>query len=335
LLAITAIPGRPDTAGVTDVAEPTRLEGEVLAETLLIGLCGTDREVLHRTPRNGEALVLGHEVVGRVVDAPEGSGFHPGSLVVGVIRRPCPEQCAPCRAGAQDACATFPPVERGIWRADGFGSERWASDPSFLCRVPATLGELGFLAEPASCIVKGLARLDEIRGRWPEERRALVLGAGTIGCLTVVALTQRGMDIDVVDPNVAPDRGELLAALGARLLREPSPGRPYALGVETSGSADGLATSLGNVGMNGRVLVLGLSPTAATIAEPARLAMGNVQVVFSVNATREHYDESIAMLGRTDRAFLSTLVGREVDPVEWTRGLEATPTAVKTVVRFR
>ena len=36
------------------------------------------------TPPGQERLVLGHESIGEVIDAPEGSGLEPGNLVVGI-----------------------------------------------------------------------------------------------------------------------------------------------------------------------------------------------------------------------------------------------------------
>lgn len=92
--AIAVVPGRPETAGVIDVPEPAESDGSVLVRTLLIGICGTDAEIAvdgYGVPPPGEKrLVLGHESLGEVLEAPEDSGLAAGDLVVGVVRRPDP-----------------------------------------------------------------------------------------------------------------------------------------------------------------------------------------------------------------------------------------------------
>ena len=61
---------------------------------MTLGVCGPDREIAegaHGTPPSGEArLIIGNESLGEVLEAPAGSGFAPGNLVVGIVRRPDP-----------------------------------------------------------------------------------------------------------------------------------------------------------------------------------------------------------------------------------------------------
>jgi hypothetical protein len=65
LKAIALVPGRPETAGVIELAEPPASDGLLLVRTLLIGMCGTDREIAEDgygvPPPGEERLVLGHE----------------------------------------------------------------------------------------------------------------------------------------------------------------------------------------------------------------------------------------------------------------------------------
>jgi NADPH:quinone reductase-like Zn-dependent oxidoreductase len=79
---------------VIDLREPLASDGSVLVRTRLIGICGTDVEIAIDgygvPPREEERLVLGHESLADVIEAPDGSGRVPGDLVVGVVRRPDP-----------------------------------------------------------------------------------------------------------------------------------------------------------------------------------------------------------------------------------------------------
>jgi glucose 1-dehydrogenase len=105
--AMTVVPGQAGTAGVETLDEPPIGQGELLVSGRLVGVCGTDREIAEGSdgePPPGEArLVLGHEGLGEVLEAPVGSGFERGDLVVGIVRRPDPVPCPACAACA----ATF------------------------------------------------------------------------------------------------------------------------------------------------------------------------------------------------------------------------------------
>ena len=95
--AITVEPGRPHSARLEDVAEPSLSDGAVLVQSLALGICGTDREILSgkygSAPSGEHRLILGHESLGRVLEAPSGSGLKPDDLVVGIVRRPDPVPC--------------------------------------------------------------------------------------------------------------------------------------------------------------------------------------------------------------------------------------------------
>jgi len=102
------IPGRPGSALIAEVPEPGPEEGSVLVAGLLAGICGTDAEILRgggQPPDGSERLVIGHESLGRVLEAPPDAPVRPGDLVAGVVRRPDPVPCRACAAGLADFCA--------------------------------------------------------------------------------------------------------------------------------------------------------------------------------------------------------------------------------------
>ncbi len=133
----------------------------MLVETLAIGVCGTDRGILAgeygEAPPGEERLVLGHESIGCVLEAPDGVGMEPGDLVVGVVRRPDPVPCSNCAVGEWDMCRNGQYTEHGKGVAPA-GSARAARGAT-----AARAGECG----------SGTGR---DRGRrtvsWPVRRRA-------------------------------------------------------------------------------------------------------------------------------------------------------------------
>src|ERR1039458_2266525 len=127
--ALTVIPLQAGTATLSDMPEPPESEGPVLVETLAVGVCGTDIEILSGeygwAPPGEERLVLGHESLGRVLEAPAGAGLAEGDLVVGIVRRPDPVPCPSCGVLEWDFCRNGQYTERGIKEHHGYCSERY------------------------------------------------------------------------------------------------------------------------------------------------------------------------------------------------------------------
>ena len=145
--AITAVPGQRGSVGVEEVPEPAQADGALLVRGLLMGVCGTDREIAegeYGEPPPGESkLIIGHEGLGEVLEAPAGSGFRAGDLVVGIVRRPDPVPCPACAAGEWDMCRNDQFAERGIVRRHGYGSEQWRVEPDFALAIPHGAGRAG------------------------------------------------------------------------------------------------------------------------------------------------------------------------------------------------
>src|SRR5437660_81391 len=114
--AITIIPGKPHSVRIQDVPEPPESDGEVLVRALALGICGTDFELVSADygwpPPGSDYLILGHESLGIVEDAPQHTGFAKGDLVVGIVRRPDPVPCVACAMNEWDMCRNGKYTER-------------------------------------------------------------------------------------------------------------------------------------------------------------------------------------------------------------------------------
>ena len=148
--ALTVVPLKADSAELSEMPEPPAADGPVLVETLAIGICGTDIEIISGQygwpPPGEERLVLGHESLGRVLEAPAGGKLAEGDLVVGIVRRPDPVPCPNCAVLEWDFCRNGQYTERGIKQHHGYCSERYRNTPDFTVKVDSSLGILGCAA---------------------------------------------------------------------------------------------------------------------------------------------------------------------------------------------
>ncbi len=168
--AITVIPGKPGSVALSEAPEPPREDGPILVETQAIGVCGTDLEIINgeygTAPPGQDRLIIGHESLGRVIEAPAGTGLSPGDLAVGIVRRPDPVPCPACAAGNWDMCTNGQYTERGIAGRHGYAAERYRIHPEYVVRVDPALGTRGVLLEPATVVAKAWEHIERIGGRF-------------------------------------------------------------------------------------------------------------------------------------------------------------------------
>ncbi len=343
--AITVIPGQAGSAALEDVPEPGEHAGAVLVDGLALGICGTDAEIVRGeygwAPPGAERLVLGHESLGRVQEAPEGSGFAAGDLVVGIVRRPDAVPCAPCAAGEWDFCANGEYTERGIKHLHGYGSERWRVEPEFAIRLHPGLEEVGVLLEPTSVVAKAWEQIERIGARATfAPRTVLVTGAGPIGLLAALLAVQRGLDVHVLDQVTDGPKPELVRRLGGTYHAKDASGAGRVdIVLEATGAAPVLAHALRRTARNGIVCLTGVAhggdPPEFDLGAFNRDAVLANHVVFgTVNANRRHYEAPAGALGRADRGWLRDRITRRVPLDRWQEALERGPDDVKVVVEL-
>jgi threonine dehydrogenase-like Zn-dependent dehydrogenase len=344
--AITVLPGEAGSARVDDLAEPPPEQGPVLVETLAVGVCGTDLEIADGeygwAPPGHRRLVLGHESLGRVVQAPEGGGLEPGDLAVGIVRQPDPVPCESCAAGEWDMCRNGRYTEHGIKELDGFMRERYRIDPRYAVKLDPSLSRTGVLLEPTSVVAKAWEQIDRIAGRavW-RPRVALVTGAGPIGLLAALLGVQRGLEVHVLDRVTAGPKPDLVADLGATYhtgaVADAGPRADVV--VECTGVGQLVFDAMDKAAPDGIVCLSGVSPAGRSLTIDAgalnrELVLQNDVVFGTVNANRRHYEAAAAAIAAADQAWLERLVSRRVALGDWSEGLERRPDDVKTVIDF-
>jgi glucose 1-dehydrogenase len=342
--AITVIPMPAGSARLDQVAEPLREEGDLLVQSLAVGVCGTDLEISRGeygwAPPGRDRLVLGHESLGRVLEAPGASGLQPGDPVVGIVREPDPEPCLSCAAGEWDMCRNGRYTEHGIKQLEGSMRERYRIDPDRVVKVDPALERTGVLLEPTSVVAKAWDHIERIAARavW-RPQVVLVVGAGPIGLIAALLAVQRGLEVHVLDRVTTGPKPALVADLGATYhAGTVAEAVPHAdVVVECTGVGELVLDAIAKAGPDGIVCLTGVSAAGRTLTIDAgalnrELVLENGVVFGTVNANRRHYQAAAAALAKADQQWLERLIIRRVPLSRWSEALQRRPDDVTPVV---
>jgi threonine dehydrogenase-like Zn-dependent dehydrogenase len=342
--ALTVRPGVKDSLAVSEIAEPPPGDGPVLVDAIAVGLCGTDGEIVAgqygQAPDGDDLLVLGHENLGRVREAPDGSGLAPGDLVVGIVRRPDPVPCGACAAGEWDMCQNGRYVEHGIKGLHGFARERWRAQVDAVVKVDAALGPVAVLLEPTTIVAKAWEQIERIGSRaFFAPRTTVVTGAGPVGLLAALLGVQRGLDVHVVDRVTDGPKPALVEAIGATYHARPLPeiGVDPDIVIECTGAPPVVLDVLNGTGNNGIACLTGVSTVGAALPFDVggmnRDAVLQNDVVFgTVNANRRHYEAAALALAKADLDLLDRLITRHLTLDDVIAGFARRPDDVKVVL---
>ena len=277
----------PGEVALMSRAAPAVPPGYVLVEPDLVGLCGTDLEIIDgridpayiRYP-----VALGHEWTGIVAPGAPLSGRR--VVVEGIIA--C-GHCRRCAAGQTNLCETYDEI--GFTR-DGAAAGQIAVPASVIHPLEASVAaDDAVLAEPAAVVYRGLARARVTPGS-----RVLVVGDGTIALLAVM-LARLWSPARITMLGQRPEQAVLAAAAGASDFATGGLDGEFDLVVEAAGATPAVATALAMTGRGGTVLLLGLPPHGQTVALAADDAVNNdLTILGSFSYTAAAWWDVVALL---------------------------------------
>jgi threonine dehydrogenase-like Zn-dependent dehydrogenase len=298
----------------------------VLVEVLRVGACGTDREINNAeygtAPDNFDFLVLGHENFGRVAEVGENvKELQKGDFVVATVRRP--GKSFYDEIGTQDFTTDSEYFERGISRLHGFMAEFYAESADYLIKIP-----------PA--IEKGLKQASDIQERlkiW-RPKTAAVLGTGSVGLLTVMALRLRGYEVHGFGREKREGylNAEMCEAIGAtydstaEISVPDSKGKygEYDLIFECTGYSPIVFDAMQSLNENGVLILSSVTGGDKTVEVPSdrinqQFVLGNRVMFGTVNANREHFEMGVKDLALCEAMYagwLSRMLTHKVEGLE-------------------
>ena len=208
----------------------------------LAGICGSDLATVDGTSsRYFEPIVsfpftMGHEVVADLIDPDAGitepDGRHRVVIepVLGCVTRGIDPPCPSCAAGDLGNCTNIafgdlrPGLQSGFCCDTGGGwSTAMVAHRSQLHVVPDDLSdEAAVMVEPTACAVHAVLSLLDPADRDGAPGSIVVIGAGTLGLLTVAALRHFDVGGRIVAVAKHPAQRRLARELGADVVIEPS-----------------------------------------------------------------------------------------------------------------
>ena len=248
----------PGRLAYTEVAGPAggAAGPEALVRVETVGICGTDVKILSGTIPVSYPRVMGHEMVGEVVEGGS-TGFPAGQRVVIDPAISC-GSCALCHRGRTNLCLRGGLLGRD---ADGVFAEFVTAPANRLLPVPAHLGaQAAAMVQVAGTCVHAQRAAPIFPGDV-----AVVIGLGVSGLIFTQLLRAAGAV--VIGVTRSAFKRELAVALGATATATPegaaavvaefSDGQGADLAVEAVGTEATVGLAIESARIGGEVLVFG------------------------------------------------------------------------------
>lgn len=258
-----------------------RGDHDVVVRTRLAGICSTDLQLISGY-KGEQRLVLGHEFVGDVVDAPAGSPWL-GKRIVGEINIGC-GRCEMCTHGLAKHCPHRQSI--GIMGRDGAFAEYFSLPSENLIAVPDDLpDEAAVFTEPLAAALQVPSQVHLL-----PEMRVVVIGDGRLGQMIAQVLLLHGCDVTVSGRHAT--KLAILAELGARThlaargaADSPTDDRDLPIGadvvVEATGSSSGFGTAARLVRPGGTLVLKSTYAGEATPVSLSELVVNEITVIGS------------------------------------------------------
>jgi 2-desacetyl-2-hydroxyethyl bacteriochlorophyllide A dehydrogenase len=287
--------------------------GDLLVEPDLVGLCGTDLEIIDGTIDPAYLrypVVLGHEWTGIVTSAGPLEGCR--VVVEGIIG--C-GHCARCAEGLANLCETYDEI--GFTR-DGAAASRIAVPARLAHQVSAGVAAAdAVLTEPAAVVYRALTRAGVTPGS-----RVVVIGDGTVALLTVM-LAGLWSPAEIAVLGRRAEQADLAFAAGATSFSVTGEPAGYDLAIEAAGASEAVRTALGATRRGGTVLLVGLPPHGQTVPFAADDVVNNDLAVLGSFSYTQAAWRSVVGLINAGMLHPGSLITHRYPLAEWEQAVAA------------
>lgn len=301
-----------DTPGTLRMEQrpiPVPAAGEVLLRIRRIGICGTDMHIFRGTqPFLSYPRVMGHELSGHVVSAPDGSALAAGDQVYVMPYLSC-GTCIACRKGKTNCCTRIEVL--GVHR-DGGMSEYLALPERFVVKTEGIslddAAMIEFLAIGAHAVTRGSVQAGD---------NVLVVGAGPIGMAAMLFAKLKGATVTVLDARqdrlqfcrdtFGIERTVQTGAQDKDQLAAYSDGEFFDIVFDATGNIKAMERGLEFVAHGGTYVLVSIVRDTLSFSDP-EFHKRETSLLGSRNATAADFEEVVAAMkaGLVPTALLNT-----------------------------
>ena len=198
MLQMTLVSAESITSG--EVSVPSAGAGQVVVKIASSGICGSDIHAYYnKHPFISLPIVTGHEFSGTIAEVGEGvTDLTVGDRVTVMPQVYC-EECINCKSGRYNICTTLKVIG---CQTPGASQELLAVDAKLVLKLPDDMSfDVGAMLEPIAVGVHACRRAGGV-----QNKKVLVLGAGTIGNFAAQAAKALGaesvMITDMINPRL-------------------------------------------------------------------------------------------------------------------------------------
>ncbi len=298
---------------VADIDEPTAGPGEILIETVVTGVCGSDiHGYTGDTGRRVPGQIMGHETVGRIHAI--GHGVDAAEYVLGAPATVNPVVLSEAGRKRFRGREQHDPDKSVLGvdpsRLSAFAS-RFSVPAENVIVLPETMPiTYGALIEPLAVALNGVRRIGLRAGE-----SVLVVGGGPIGQSAVLAALHEGASTVYVS-ELHPARRELCERLGAISIDPVQApvdeqvlarhGELVDAAIDAVGLADSLDAALRSTRYGGRVALVGMATPRFEI-DAYRVSTEERSIVGSFTYSYPVFEDAAAWVAQGDEVFANLI----------------------------
>ena len=289
----------PGQLTVGEVPAPALKPGQSLVRITHAGICGTDQKIFSGGIPVNYPLIMGHEMIGVVEDAPHGGPVAGSRVIVDPVTY-C-GVCYQCQAGQTNLCPGGPLIGRDI---DGGFAEFVAAPAANLYPLPDGVGDLAATGiQVLTTCLHAARQAPAFAGE-----NVAVIGLGVTGLLHVQLAKAQGAGT-VIGITRSAWKRQLAESLGADATAEPgekakqlvlemTEGRGADLVIETAGAVSALAEAIDLARIGGRLLPFGIYTATDGHLPFYQLYFKELAILNARAAKGEDYPASIKLVER-------------------------------------
>ena len=298
--------------------------GEALVQIDCCTLCGSDLHTIVGKREVDTPTILGHEIIGRLVDVTDGlcdmdgEPLNVGDRVSWAIAASC-DDCFFCRVGLPQKCETLfkyghQTIASAVPLSGGLATHCHLVRGTKIVRIPDAISDR--VASPVNCATATVAAALRVAGDC-EGKSVAVFGTGMLGLTAVAMLRLRGA-AQVVGVDTDPRRLILARQFGAtstdlQELDSLTHGRGCDLALDMSGDHRAIQQALASLRIGGRLVLVGsVFPSEDLPVQPQDLVKRLIRIEGIHNYTPDDLRAAVDFLEIAHARFpFESLVARE------------------------